>query len=70
MINKEVGKRIAEARRDKGLSRVEMSNLLGVSAKTYSKLENGVTKLNYGQMIILCSILDVSADYLLGLAYI
>ncbi|MBQ9734394.1 MAG: helix-turn-helix transcriptional regulator [Clostridia bacterium] len=67
-VKYEVGKRLKEARRNVGLTQRQVAEKLFMTQQQYSRFENGVFELNYEQLIFLCKLYDVSADYLLGLA--
>ncbi len=67
-IKVEVGKRLKEARRIAGLTQKEVAGKLLMTQQQYSRFENGVFELNYEQIIFLCNLYDVSADFLLGLS--
>ncbi len=43
VMNKTIGKRIREIRKNKGMSQEEISDLLGISQSTYQRIENGDT---------------------------
>lgn len=68
MISKEVGSRLKESRKSKGLTQREVSQMLGIVLQQYQTYESGRYELDYDKLIKLCKILDVSADYLLGLS--
>lgn len=68
MISREVGSRLKESRKSKGLTQREVSKMLGIVLQQYQTYESGRYELDYDKMIKLCKILDVSADYLLGLS--
>lgn len=38
-----------------------------MSQQQYSRFENGIYELNYSQIITLCRLYDISADYLFAL---
>lgn len=62
-----LGERLARLRKAKGMSQVEIAEHLGVAQPIVSKYESGELRL-HGELIIrLASLLDVSADELLGL---
>ena len=67
-IKVEVGKRLKEARRIAGLTQKEVASKLLMTQQQYSRFENGIFELNYEQIIFLCNLYDVSADFLLGLS--
>ena len=64
----EIGKRIKKARKSKGISQVEFADKLDISVSHLSNIENG--KINVGLDIFLAitDVLDVSADWLLGIS--
>lgn len=66
-IKVEVGKRLKEARKLTKLTQKEVAGKLLMTQQQYSRFENGVFELNYEQIIFLCKLYDVSADFLLGL---
>lgn len=63
----EIGKRIAECRREKKLTQDELANRVGVTAQALSQYERGLRYPDVGILKSLCDVLNVSADYLLGL---
>lgn len=62
---KEVGERIREARKKKGLSQMEFANMLQISTPHLSDIENGKTKYALDIFIRITEELQVSADWLL-----
>lgn len=63
----EIGHRIAELRKARGIRQVELAEQLGVSQGNVSDYETGKTKIACDQIIELTKILEISADELLGL---
>jgi len=62
-----IAQRLRRLRREKGITQVEMAELLGVSQPIVSDYERGELRL-HGELIVkLREILDCSADELLGL---
>lgn len=62
-----IAERVARMRREKGITQVEMSDLLGVSQSVVSDYERGALRL-HGELIArVAEILAVSADEILGL---
>lgn len=61
-----IGKRIAESRRNAGFTQEELANRLGVTPQALSKWEKGASSPDLVMLTALCEILDVSADYLVG----
>ena len=61
------GKRVAEARRQRGLTQREFASLLGVSQKMVEYFERRAENVTADVVKKLATVLDVSADDLLGL---
>lgn len=64
---KEFGKRLALLRAEKGLTRKQTAELLGVSTRLVCYWENGERECGFEMLIKLCALFNVSADYLLGI---
>lgn len=62
---KEFGNRIAECRRQREMTQEELASRLGVTAQALSQYERGLRYPDVGLLKPMCSILKVSADYLL-----
>ena len=60
------GIRLAEYRRNKNFTQEELANRLGVTPQALSKWEKGLSSPDISMVCSLCTVLDVSADYLLG----
>ena len=67
-LKKQVGQRIRESRMRANLTQKEVSDKLGIVLQQYQTYESGRYELDYKKLIDICQILDVSADYLLGLS--
>ena len=63
------GKRFAELRTEKKLTRKQVAEILGVSVRLISYWENGERECDFSMLIKICSFFSVSADYLLGITY-
>lgn len=61
------GKRLKEARLDKGYTQVDMASKLGVPQQTWQRYETGKFDLKMSTIYNICKALDISADWLLGL---
>ncbi len=62
-----IAERVARMRREKGITQVEMAELLGVSQSVVSDYERGALRL-HGELIAkVAEILGASADEILGL---
>ncbi len=66
-IKKQVGERLKEARRAAGYTQTQVAKKMLMTQQQYSRFENGIFELNYLQIITLCKMLDISADYLFDL---
>ncbi len=66
-IKKEVGERLKEARKAAGYTQAQVSGILRMTQQQYSRFENGIFELNYSQIVTLCRLYDISADYLFSL---
>ncbi|MDR2090226.1 MAG: helix-turn-helix domain-containing protein [Clostridiales bacterium] len=65
-MKEEVGKKLKECRKGMSLSQRDVARLLGVAQPVYQRFEKGTYECSYEQLVRLCDIFDVSADYLLG----
>lgn len=66
-IKKAVGERLKEARNSAGYTQARVAEIMHMSQQQYSRFENGIFELNYSQIITLCKLYDISADYLFDL---
>lgn len=66
-LKKEVGKRLKESRKANNLTQKAISEMMGIVLQQYQTYESGRYELNYQQMKTVCEILNISADYLLGM---
>lgn len=55
------------ARKNREMTQKQVAEELGIAESCYAHWEQGRNEPNIDKIIELCSILDVSADYLLGL---
>lgn len=62
----ELGKRIASARQEKGLTQMQLAGLLDTTQRVVTYWERETVALKPDQLIALADALDVSTDYLLG----
>lgn len=60
-------KNIRDLREDKDLTQTEVAEILGISQRSYSNYENGVSQFQPEMLIKLSEFYKVSVDYLLGL---
>lgn len=59
-------KRIRDLREDIDAKQSSIAKILHTTQSQYSKIELGKRKISADEIIILCTLYDVSADYLLG----
>ncbi len=65
-MKESVGKKLKECREQAKLSQRDVAKLLGVAQPVYQRFEKGIFECSYEQLVKLCDVFDVSADYLLG----
>ena len=63
-IAKKVGANIKEARKFKGYTQREVAEIMHMTQQQYSRFENGVFELNYGQILFLCKLLEITPNEL------
>ena len=61
-----IGRFIAECRKQKNLSQLQLAERLGITDKAISKWERGISKPNTSIMLELCEILGISVNELLN----
>lgn len=61
------GDRLKQARKDLHLTQTEVAELLGITQKSYQRMESGNHDLKMSTIYQLCKVLNISADWLLGL---
>jgi DNA-binding Xre family transcriptional regulator len=61
----QIGQRIQEIRLGKGLFGADVGAYLDISPNQVSRIETGKAKCSLEHIVILCQLLDCSADYLL-----
>ena len=66
MINK-FAERLKEIRKENNISQIELAELCNVQQSCVSKWERGITLPDAEMIVVLCKVLRVSADYLLGI---
>ena len=59
--------RLKTARIAKKMTQTEMANTIGMKLRGYQSYESGEREPNLEKLAHICTLLDVSADYLLGL---
>ena len=66
-LKDEVGKKLFERRKQLRLTQRDVAEALGVAQPIYQRFEKGTYECSYSQLVALCKLFDLSADYLLGL---
>ena len=66
-IKKLVGERLKESRRAAGYTQTQVAKIMAMTQQQYSRFEKGIFELNYSQIVTLCKLYDISADYLFDL---
>ena len=61
-----VGKKIADLRTAKGVSRQELATKLGITHQQLHKNEKGNNRIILSRLLEICKIFDVSIEYFLG----
>ena len=62
-----IGEKIKELRKEKGLSQAELGKSIGVSQKAVDYWERGINEPKASYIIKLAKYFNVSADYILGI---
>jgi len=64
-MNKDIGKRMREARKDAGLTQEQLATRLGCTPNHYCKIERGKSGPGRSLVALFCSLLNVNLDWLL-----
>jgi transcriptional regulator with XRE-family HTH domain len=59
--------KIKELRKENGLTQKQLAKILNISETGFASWEQGLSEPNTDNIINLCQIFNVSADYLLGI---
>lgn len=62
----EIGKRLAAIRKERGVTQVELAEVLGIAQANMSDYERGRLRLHGELILMITNYLNVSADELLG----
>lgn len=60
-------RRIRELREDHDYTQKEVAKYLGIEQTVYSRYERGINDMKIDNIIKLCKLYKVSADYILGI---
>lgn len=66
-IKESVGEKLKERRTQLGLTQQQVADALDVAQPVYQRFEKGIFECSYSQLVEICKLFDISADYLLGL---
>ena len=58
--------RLRELRKHSNYSQQDLADMIGVTKQTISQYERGVREPDFDNLLALCDVFNVSADYLLG----
>ena len=61
----EMGRRIAQRRKQMGLTQEQLAEMSGLSHQFFSSVETGAKNIRAENVVKLCRVLQVSADYIL-----
>ncbi|MCM1441544.1 MAG: helix-turn-helix domain-containing protein [Roseburia sp.] len=67
-LKEEVGKKLKERREQLRFTQRQVAEALHVAQPVYQRFEKGVFECSYSQLVALCKLFDISADYLLGIS--
>ena len=62
----EIKNRLRELRKAKGLTQVQLAEVINVKERQYQNLEAGTSLPSFNTLIALADYFDVSLDYLVG----
>lgn len=63
----QVAAQLKKARQGVALTQKQVAEKLHMTQQQYSRFETGIFELNYGQIVFLCKLFEITADYLFGL---
>lgn len=66
-LAKIIGENLKLIRKSHGLTQREIAKEMMMTQQQYSRFENGVFELNYGQIKKLCELLDTTPNELFGI---
>lgn len=61
----EIGQRIQSLRIEKGISSIEMAELLGICKNQLSRIENGRANCTISQLFVIAQVLNCSVDFIM-----
>lgn len=61
-----IGQKIKEARTSQNLTQEYIADTVGINTSHISNIETNKTKVSLTTLVLICNVLDVSVDYILG----
>lgn len=61
----QIGKRVLQLRRSRGMTQEEVAEQAGVSLRTYADMERGTGKIRLETLLCICKVLDITPDDIL-----
>ena len=61
------GNRLRRAREERGLTQVQLAEILGISQTSYQRMETGKHDMKMSTIYNICKALSISSDWLIGL---
>ena len=65
-LAQQVGKRLKECRKAKGLTQLVVSMKLGIPQQHYSLYEQGKIEMDYERLLFICNLYETTVGYVLG----
>ena len=62
---KDMGKRIQDARKNKGFKAIDFADIIGIGKDQLSRIENGRVACKIEYLYVMVQYLNISADYIL-----
>lgn len=66
-IRESLGRKLKERRQQIGMTQRQVAAALKIAQPVYQRFEKGIYECSYAQLVAICKLFDISADYLLGL---
>ena len=63
-VAKRVGGNVKDARKFKGYTQREVAEIMHMTQQQYSRFENGIFELHYGQILFLCKLFEITPNEL------
>ncbi len=63
-VTKKIGNNLKQARKFAGYTQKQAAEKLRMTQQQYSRFENGVFELNYGQILMLCDLYAITPSEL------